>query len=91
MLTENRTYGTPSRVGRKKQFEARITLPLEAEQLARVDAALEDGEARLDMIRQAIDRELKRRARTPQRPTRKAKPQDQQSPHRRLRNSPRPA
>jgi hypothetical protein len=50
-------------VGRKKEFENRITLPLSAEMLAGVDAVLSDGEPRLDMIREAIDREIKRRAR----------------------------
>lgn len=31
--------------------------------LARIDAALEDGEKRADLIREAVERELKRRAR----------------------------
>lgn len=65
VLTRSGADGTQGRVGRRKQFEARITLPLEAETLARIDASLADGEVRLDMIRQAIDRELKRRARPP--------------------------
>jgi len=48
-------------VGRKKEFEKRITLPLPAEMLARINAALAKGEPRLDMIREAIEAELARR------------------------------
>jgi hypothetical protein len=50
-------------MGRKKLWTERLTLPLDAETVERIDASLEKGEARLDMIRTAIDRELKRRAR----------------------------
>ena len=50
-------------VGRKKQWDERILLPLTKETLARVDAALDDDEARLDLIREAIEKELKRRER----------------------------
>ena len=64
-MTEIHTYGSTSRVGRKKEFEKRITLPLPADMLARIDAALSDGEPRLDMIREAIEAELKRRENEP--------------------------
>ena len=50
-------------VGRKKQFESRITLPLSEEMMERIAAVLDGGEVRLDFIREAIDRELKRRER----------------------------
>lgn len=50
-------------MGRKKLWTERLTLPLNEETVARLDAALEDGEARLDLIRAAIERELKRRER----------------------------
>jgi hypothetical protein len=50
-------------MGRKKIWNERILLPLKAETLERVDSALGEGEARLDLIREAIERELKRRAR----------------------------
>jgi hypothetical protein len=50
-------------VGRKKEFPNRITLPLSDEMLAGIDAALTEDEARLDLIRAAIERELKRRDR----------------------------
>lgn len=48
-------------MGRKKLWDERILLPLKAETLSRVDAALREDEARLDLIREAIERELKRR------------------------------
>lgn len=48
-------------MGRKKVWDERILLPLKTETLRRVDAALRDGEARLDLIRDAIEKELKRR------------------------------
>lgn len=62
-MTDARTYDTPDAVAREKQFPIRITLPLTREMLKRADAALADGEVRLDLIRQALDRELKRRER----------------------------
>lgn len=55
---------TVRRVGRKMEFPDRITLPLAQGVLERIDAALESGEPRLDLIREAIERELKRRAKT---------------------------
>lgn len=50
-------------MGRPKLYPERITLPLTAEMLKRADAALADGEERVAMIREAIDRELTRRER----------------------------
>lgn len=50
-------------MGRKKLWTERLTLPLDEPTVTRIDACLEEGEARLDMIRSAIDRELKRRER----------------------------
>lgn len=52
---------TKNDMGRKKLWTTRLTLPLAAETVERLDAALRDGEARLDLIREAIERELKRR------------------------------
>lgn len=48
-------------MGRKKLWTERLTLPLNEEQVTRMDAALRDDETRLDLIREAIERELKRR------------------------------
>jgi metal-responsive CopG/Arc/MetJ family transcriptional regulator len=46
---------------RRRLFEVRINLPLTAELLARVDAALESDEYRVDFVRDALKRELERR------------------------------
>lgn len=62
-LTQFHTYASSARVGRKKEFEKRITLPLPAEMLERIDTVLSEKEPRLDMIREAIEREIKRRER----------------------------
>jgi hypothetical protein len=51
-------------VGRKMEFPDRLTLPLADGVVARIDAALEPGEPRLELIREAIERELRRRQRT---------------------------
>jgi hypothetical protein len=48
---------------RKKLYPVRLTLPLSQEVADQIDAALAEGEARLDLIREAIGRELKRRSR----------------------------
>lgn len=62
-LTEFHMHVIPPRVGRKKEFPERITLPMAEGTTARIDAAVREGEVRLDVIREAIDRELKRRER----------------------------
>lgn len=49
--------------GRKKEFPVRITLPLAEEMAERIDRALSKDEGRVELIREAIERELKRRAR----------------------------
>ncbi len=50
-------------MGRKKLWTERLTLPLASETVEAMDAALTEGETRLDLIREAIERELKRRQR----------------------------
>lgn len=50
-------------MGRKKLWTERLTLPLTEETVARMDKFLEKDEVRLDLIRKAIERELKRRER----------------------------
>jgi hypothetical protein len=62
-LAEFRMSDTGSTVGRKKEFPVRLTLPLTDETVARLDAVREEGEARLDVIRAGIERELKHRER----------------------------
>ena len=58
---------------RRKIFEVRVTLPITADLLARVDAALEPDEYRVDFIRDALKRELERRQRPPRAPKRARK------------------
>lgn len=60
-LTEIHTHANRPSVGRKKLFPVRLTLPLTDETVKRLDAARGDGEDRLDVIRDGIERELKRR------------------------------
>lgn len=50
-------------MGRKKLWPERLTLPISTEMLEKIDAMLAGDETRLDLIREAIDRELKRRGR----------------------------
>jgi metal-responsive CopG/Arc/MetJ family transcriptional regulator len=50
-------------MGRKKLWPERLTLPISTEMLERIDAGLREGEARVDLIREAIERELKKRER----------------------------
>jgi hypothetical protein len=50
-------------VGRKKQWAENVNLTLPEGAKARMDAALVGAEDRLDLIREAIERELKRRER----------------------------
>lgn len=62
-MTQFRIYATDTKVGRKKEYPDRITLPLAEGVIERIDKILQSGEARLDVIRSAIERELKRRER----------------------------
>jgi hypothetical protein len=55
------SYVRNNRMGRKKLWTERLTLPLAEETVQRLDAALRDDETRLDLIREAIEKELKRR------------------------------
>ena len=50
------------KLGRPKVFDEQLRVPLIAGSIARIDAVLDKGEARLDMIREAIEREIKRRS-----------------------------
>jgi hypothetical protein len=68
VLPLSRTYAKPRNMGRKKRWTERLTLPLAEGTTARMDGALEPGEARVDLIRAAIERELKRRSRSNDKP-----------------------
>ena len=69
-MTKKPAYATQSRVGRRKLWTENVNLTLPEGAKARMDSLLEEGEDRLDLIRSAIERELKRRERD------KAKPRD---------------
>lgn len=62
-LTDIHVRDMPRRMGRKKRWSENINLTLWEGAKAEMDAALEEGEDRLDLIRKAIKRELKRRKR----------------------------
>lgn len=61
-MTQFHTYENRGRVGRTKEWEKRLTLPLTSEMVERLDAAKLPGEDRLAVIRKGIERELKHRA-----------------------------
>jgi hypothetical protein len=62
-LTQNHVHAIAPRVGRKKEWTEQLRLPLAEGTTARIDAVLSEAEPRLDMIREAIEREIKRRQR----------------------------
>jgi hypothetical protein len=51
-------------MGRKLINHEQTPARFPAGTLARIDAVLEDGEKRADLLREAVERELKRRERT---------------------------
>jgi hypothetical protein len=60
-LTKNRISDIPRGVGRTKEFTERILQPFREGTLARIAAALGEDEDRTAFIREAVERELKRR------------------------------
>lgn len=62
-MTLNHVPDMPRGVGRKKEWTEQLRLPLAEGTTAKIDSVLADKEPRLDMIREAIDREIKRRSR----------------------------
>jgi hypothetical protein len=50
-------------MGRKQVNHEQMPARFPEGTLARIDAALEDGEKRADLLREAVERELKRRER----------------------------
>lgn len=54
---------TPKQAGRKRINYEQIPARLPAGTLDRIDAVLEDGEKRADLLREAVEREIKRRER----------------------------
>ncbi|CAH1665482.1 hypothetical protein CHELA20_52248 [Hyphomicrobiales bacterium] len=62
-LTHIHAHDTPRRMGRKKLWAERVHVTLAEGVKDRIKAALEPGEDSLDLIRDAIERELRRRDR----------------------------
>ncbi|MDO6966933.1 hypothetical protein [Rhizobium alvei] len=60
-MTQAKDSALSRRMGRKKQFQSRITLPLTDEMIKRIDQVRGEDEDRVTMIRSAIDAELERR------------------------------
>lgn len=52
---------TPRRVGRKKRWAEDMQARFPEGTFARIEAALDEGEDRTDFVREAVERELKRR------------------------------
>ena len=61
-LTEKTISVSPRRVGRKQINHEQTPARFPEGTLERIDAALTDGEKRSDFIREAVERELQRRA-----------------------------
>jgi hypothetical protein len=60
-LDEKDTCDTPRRVGRRMEYPEKREAAFAAGTLARVQAALRDDETQVGFIREAVERELKRR------------------------------
>ena len=62
-LAESAPAATPRRVGRIKRFDEKALVKFPAGTFARVAAVLGPDEDRTDLIREAVDKEVKRRER----------------------------
>ncbi len=60
LATPNLICDTP-RVGRKLLYPDKIIAPLPAGSLKRIEAVLQEGEDKTDLLRAAVEAELKRR------------------------------
>lgn len=68
-LTESAIAGTSSHMGRNKLWDVRINVTMTEAMKLRIEAAAKAaGEPALDLIRKAIESELKRRERTSAKP-----------------------
>jgi hypothetical protein len=61
--TENVICGKPKGVGRKKRWSEDMQARFPEGTFERINAVLEDGEDRTDFVREAVEKELKRRER----------------------------
>jgi len=62
--TQNLVSVIPKRVGRKKRWAEDMQARFPEGTFARIEAVLEDAEDRTDFVREAVERELKRRERS---------------------------
>lgn len=67
VLTENVICDSSRRVGRKMLWPDKIVAPLPKGSLARMAAVLGPEEDKTDFLREAVERELKRREKAPKR------------------------
>lgn len=63
MLTALHAHDTPRRMGRTKLFDERMHLTLAAGTKDRIDAVLRESEDRLELVREGLEKELRRRER----------------------------
>jgi hypothetical protein len=61
MMTQKRAVAKKQRMGRKKRWPERTAIKFAAGTFERIAAVLEDGEERMAFMREAVERELKRR------------------------------
>jgi hypothetical protein len=59
--TQNLICDMPRKVGRKKRWAEDMQARFPEGTFARIEAVLEEGEDRTDMVRDAVEREIKRR------------------------------
>lgn len=62
-LTQFLISDSPKRMGRKKQWAEDMQARFAEGTFARIATVLAEGEARMDFVREAVERELKRRER----------------------------
>lgn len=63
VLTGSEIAGTPSRMGRKKQWAEDMQARFAEGTFGRISAVLREGEDRTDFVRAAVDREIEARER----------------------------
>lgn len=63
-MTDIHVPGKQHRMGRKKEWTEQLRLPLAEGTIAKIDSVLADDEPRVDFIRSAVDREIRRRLKT---------------------------
>lgn len=66
-LTKNPICDSRSRMGRKMRYPDKIIAPLPAGWIKRIEAVLTEEEDKTDLLREAVERELKRREEDPSR------------------------